>query len=686
VKFSSRIHLSPASEFQEAILKRSLLLLTVLLTVFGIPGRISAAYTQPSSQKLQSIQTPMLKWQKGGCYSSWCETGWYSSPAVGDVDGDGQAEVIASAYSIVSLNGATGALEWRIPSGHDRNNPGADSVGRTWPGIVLGDVDDDGSLEIVTAHGGGYVAVYNGQGYFEPGWPKQPITNELRGLLVDDLDQNGDLEIIVTGAIGSQINTWVYEHNGTLRSGWPQLNNSGGYAWGVYNDNAAAGDLDGDGTGEIIVPSDVHYINAYHPDGSLIPANSMYGSKNWGQVGIWESLATELRGWGECNGVRAESYRTNFADGPADITDVNGDGIAEVVVTGNTYDCSTDPYSSRYSGVFIFNADRSRFNTGGYDWRSAPIDTGAPIAENYNTIESAESNPVVADLDGDGKQEILFASYDGRLHATWLDKSEHGNWPFSAYHPADGYLSFASEPAVADLDADGHAEVIFTSWTDKNHTQTGKLTILDYLGNLLQSVDLPPAFGSSSWNGALAAPTLANIDNDADLEVVINTAHSGFVAYDLPGTANARIQWGTGRGNFMRNGAPGQMQGHASASSPIPTTGQVFTITISLTARINPLAMANLTAVLPAGLDYNGGLGASSGTPQVVGKTITWGGAVNTASPVSIHFQAQVNASITSAQVLTTTITAEDDLGNTKQLDLSVIANGQAIYLPLVSR
>jgi hypothetical protein len=36
--------------------------------------------------------------------------------------------------------------------------------------------------------------------------------------------------------------------------------------------------------------------------------------------------------------------------------------------------------------------------------------------------------------------------------------------------------------------------------------------------------------------------------------------------------------------------------------------------------------------------------------------------------------------------VLTTTITAEDDLGNTKQLDLSVIANGQAIYLPLVSR
>ena len=33
--------------------------------------------------------------------------------------------------------------------------------------------------------------------------------------------------------------------------------------------------------------------------------------------------------------------RTNFADGPAVIADVNADGIVEVVATGNVYDCST---------------------------------------------------------------------------------------------------------------------------------------------------------------------------------------------------------------------------------------------------------------------------------------------------------------------------------------------------------
>ena len=67
-------------------------------------------------------------------------------------------------------------------------------------------------------------------------------------------------------------------------------------------------------------------------------------------------------------------------------------------------------------------------------------------------------------------------------------------------------------------------------------------------------VALPTAVGSPDWNGALACPTLANIDADDDLELIVQTAHSGVVAYDFPGTADARVQWGTGRGSFLRNG------------------------------------------------------------------------------------------------------------------------------------
>ncbi|MDD5371715.1 MAG: hypothetical protein PHQ40_21750, partial [Anaerolineaceae bacterium] len=71
-------------------------------------------------------------------------------------------------------------------------------------------------------------------------------------------------------------------------------------------------------------------------------------------------------------------------------------------------------------------------------------------------------------------------------------------------------------------------------------------------GRPLYEVNLP-APRSGSWNGGLPAPTLANVDSDADLEVVINSVGSGVVVYDLPRTTNARILWGTGRGSFTRD-------------------------------------------------------------------------------------------------------------------------------------
>jgi hypothetical protein len=521
---------------------------------FAILLALSLIIPAPAPAAETTIQAPVLKWSNAGCFSSWCETGWYSSPAVADLDGDGAPEVIASAYSIVVLDGATGALKWRMPSGHDRSQPSASNVGRTWPGIAVADLENDGTLEIITAHSGGYVSVYNNQGYFKSGWPKQPTTSELRGLSLADLDGNRDLEVIVTAAVGSKTNTWVYEHTGALRAGWPQLSNDSGYAYGIFNDNVAVGDIDGDGNAELVVPSDVHYINAYKADGSQIPANAAYGDKGWGKVGVWESLATELRGWGTCDSAdaRPERYRANFAHGPAAIADLNNDGYREIAVTGNMYDCIPG-YPSKYTALYLLHPDRWRFSSGAYDWSNIPTDTGAPLSEDYNVIENAQPNPVIADLDGDHQKEVLFPSYDGRVHAFWLDKSEHGEWPYSVYQPAEGFYRFASEPVVADLDNNGRAEVIFASWTQKGSGATGKLFILDYLGNPLHVVNLPAAYGSPDWNGALAAPTLANVDLDLDLEIVLNTAHSGMVAYDLPGTSQARVMWMSGRGNFLRN-------------------------------------------------------------------------------------------------------------------------------------
>ncbi len=646
----------------------------------------------PRAQAAPAFDAPILKWQLGGCYSSWCETGWYSSPATADLDGDGQVEVIASASSIFVLDGSTGMLEWKMSSGHDRSEPGAPYVGRTWSGIVIADLDDDGATEIVTAHDGGWVSVYNAQGYFEPGWPQNPTSNELRGLLVSDLDGDNLLEVIVTGAVYNKVNTWVYESDGTIRPGWPQLNNDSGYAHGVFNSNASTGDLDGNGANEIVVPSDVHYICAYKADGTQIPANAMYGSKGWGKVGVWESLTTELRGWGACDGVRQESYRTNFADGPSVIADLNRDGTMEVVATGNVYDCYAGYPPSRYNGVYVFNADRSRFNADGFDWRSVPVDTGAPLSEDYNVIESNEPNPAMADLDGDGRMEILYASYDGRMHAFWLDKTEHGNWPFSVYNPAEGFYRFVSEPVIADLDDNGYAEVIFTSWTQKGSNHTGKLHILDYLGNPIYEVSLPDAFGDGDWNGALPAPTLVNIDSDRDLEVVLLTANSGVVAYDLPGTEHAYILWGTGRGDYQRDGnlsntiLPTLIESTKTSSLPRANPGDVLTFTITLRNPGQRLNNASMTDPLPPELVFTGNLWASSGIASYSNGMVSWNGGVSRSEDVVIHFDAIVETGIFSPTVITNTATIADGFGHSWLRQALVYVLGRPIFLPLVGR
>ncbi len=104
---------------------------------------------------------------------------------------------------------------------------------------------------------------------------------------------------------------------------------------------------------------------------------------------------------------------------------------------------------------------------------------------------------------------------------------------------------------MADLDNDGLAEVIVASWpqsTSSAPARPGKLHILDYQGTQLHELDLPAPKSSARFtNGSLATPTLANVDADADLELVLNTVNSGVVVYDLPGTANAKVLWGTGR-------------------------------------------------------------------------------------------------------------------------------------------
>ena len=125
-------------------MKKPPLYLMMLMLIW--PAAVSTDPAPPTLDGVDATQAPQLKWERGGC-TSWCETGWYSSPAVADLDGDGTLEVIAGAYTVFILNGEDGTEQRRV------DTPGS----RVWPGVVVADLDNDGDLEIVTAQGDGYL-------------------------------------------------------------------------------------------------------------------------------------------------------------------------------------------------------------------------------------------------------------------------------------------------------------------------------------------------------------------------------------------------------------------------------------------------------------------------------------------------------------------------------------------------
>lgn len=503
-----------------------------------------------------AIGTPTLAWQR--CAPAYCERGWYGSPAVTDVDGDGVVDVLGGGYTLLSARGDTGALQWSYAGAC-----ASDHLGRLWTAPAVADLDGDGDREIVVVqHEQIAVLDHEGDPLAEAvPWVANPLAPcdggaEMRTLAVADLDRDGAGEILAARASGGSIDTWsVFDAELVTRDGWPRLApGDPGAAWGAYNQNLAVGDLLGDGALEIAASSDVHYLAAFDADGAILPANAIYGPSRpwWSQVGVHFDHAVDLRGYANCDAGPPLEPRPNFADAPPSIGDLDGDGVNEIVVVGGFYDCRTANYDQLFQVPMIFRADRTRWSNASFDWTTPPTPDAsfAPLSIDYDVIETAETNPVLADLDGDGVQEILYASYDGRVHAYWLDRTEHGAWPFDVTTtPTE--RRFASEPAVVDLDADGDAEVLFATWPEKGKNLRGDLVVVDATGIEIARVPLPVS--AQSWDGALGAPTVANLDADPALEVVVNTAHTGLVAYEIPGsTAGGRRPWPTGRGNLAR--------------------------------------------------------------------------------------------------------------------------------------
>jgi hypothetical protein len=230
-----------------------------------------------------------------------------------------------------------------------------------------------------------------------PGWPVvYPVARPEEGAVLVEADGDGEPEILFsTGKIVRLMNV-----DGSNVPGWPKTIPSGNHLAG----GPAFADLDGDGTGEVIVCAEnwpngnIGWVYAYHTDGSLV------------------------------DGFPALTAGDHSRSPTA--TDLDGDGDAEIIVGERAWPLGR---------VFVFDGDGSTM-------------AGWPRDINHVPASSAGA----ADLDGDGLKEIVYQSYES-IYAFHMDGTVMDGWP---YTPATGDVFSYSAPVFADVDGDGLSEIV----------------------------------------------------------------------------------------------------------------------------------------------------------------------------------------------------------------------------------
>lgn len=256
---------------------------------------------------------------------------------------------------------------------------------------VIYDLDNDGDLEIILGqrlYPDGRVFVFNSDGTTYSGWPKSLDYMCVATPSVGDVDNDGIPEICAV----SFNSVYLWDKDGIIKPGWPKLNVAGGmsYAQPVF------ADLDDDGDMEILhsyYTSNTNYVGIYHHDGSVF--------ENWPQI----------------------------YPGPQNFV---------MPITGDIDNDSDLEIFGGCHGYGILERHHNGDTVAGW-----PVD-----------IYNLECSPIVFDLDNDGSREIIFGDNAGSFHAYNGDGSIVEDWPISGVGNA-----MVNSAVVGDVDGDGDIEI-----------------------------------------------------------------------------------------------------------------------------------------------------------------------------------------------------------------------------------
>ena len=451
-------------------------------------------------------------WENGGGGVVWTEhvidPARFSTLRAADFDSDGDVDLVVQTmgvgYGCFQLRNEGGNVWTTLPV-----LPGVFTNGS----LRIGDMNGDGHPDVVLRDTGPGISWLENDGT-GAGWAVHSIGSQsvLYGsLCLLDMDGDGDLDVI--GALPSaQLIT--FENTLGDGSAWSPGSTTPGSPWGIRK--IVAGDMDGDGDLDIVIPT-------YTWWGFLWMA---FGNVDW-----FENVAGDGSSW---------TMHTVTFDPMQDaaVGDVDGDGSLDVLL---------------YTGWFENQQGDGSVWAGHSPWVSAP-----------------GSRPAVVDMDGDGDSDAVYGGNPG-----WRENLQGDGTVW-----VDHRLPLLAADLVAgDVDADGDVDLVGYTWGsvswwenvlgDASTWTTHPLPApsssrtrfidlvdmdgdgdLDVLTNGLHGpAGVPPAWTTrwlentpaGTWpahdvGNMLNGACVADIDGDGDLDV----------AGEIPPGSSSPLQWRTG--------------------------------------------------------------------------------------------------------------------------------------------